>query len=232
MTRHDAAQDAELDPAIRTGGAWLAVAATLLIVALTMHPPPPAEDAAFMELIADEGATWIAVHWLAAIALSLFVVAGLIVLSGRSALTARPLTLSAWAIFAVGAFWTVRTAVAEATAVSHVAASGDLAGFEAWNGYAGGNAMGFAVFGLAVAAIAADQASRATTTMPRWASGLAVALGVLSFSGWVLGSILGVGLGGPVWLVSSLLMNAWLVWFGVLLVRAPVAAVSGRAVHA
>lgn len=213
----------------QTAGAWLAGAALLLTAALALHPPPPGETEAFMNLIAAEGQTWVIAHWLAAAALAAFVVAGLV---ATTALARGPLTQSAWAVLAVGAGSTAVTAVAEATAVSEVAAAGDLAAYSAWEGLAAGLSMGFALLALAVAGIAFDEARSRTSQVPRWSGYAASAVALLASVAWILNAAFGVSAGGPVWLVGSLVMNAWLLWFGVALARRPAAQVRREAVHA
>ena len=50
--------------------------------------------------------------------------------------------------------------------------------------------------------------------MPIWAAGSVSVAGFLSALGWTLGEHMGVWIGGPVWLISTLVMSLWLVWFG------------------
>ena len=50
--------------------------------------------------------------------------------------------------------------------------------------------------------------------MPFWAAALGTAAGFLSALGWTLGEHMGVWIGGPIWLISTLVMCLWLVWFG------------------
>lgn len=217
--------------AARTAGLWVATAALLLTVSLAMHPPPPAESAAFMDLIAAEGTTWQAVHWLAAAALASFVVAGLIALSAPD-LARSGVTKSAWGVLTVGALSTMFTAIAEATAVSHVAASGNLETFAAWESFAAAAALGFAFLGLAVAVLGAAEARHRAGALPEWAAWVAVPLGVGGFTGWMLGPVAGYSFGGPVWLVSSLAMGIWLVAYGIGVVRFTTKTAHEEVVHA
>jgi hypothetical protein len=78
---------------------------------------------------------------------------------------------------------------------------------------------GFAAMALAFTFIAANEAHQPHGTVFYWATRCATVLGVASFAGWALGSWFGLPFGGPVWLISSLLMCLWLVWFGLLLLR-------------
>ena len=80
-----------------------------------------------MQVVADSSTRWAISHWASAAGLSLFAVTGLIVLAARSRLTEAWWTMSAWAVLAVGALWTMTTAVAEATVVADAAASGNVA---------------------------------------------------------------------------------------------------------
>ena len=210
-------------------GAWLAAAALLLIAALALHPPPPAGAPAFMDLIADEGATWVVAHWIAAGALAAFVVTGLLALTAPA--SANKVPRSAWAILSVGALATMVTAVSEATAVSHVAAEGDLATFMAWERFAAGMSMGFVLMGLAFAGIAWQQARAQTPSVPRWSARVAALAGAVSSLAWVLVVAADVGPAGPVWLVSAVLVSLWLAWYGFSLMRAA-AVPHGRSTHA
>lgn len=203
----------------RVAGAWLAIASALLAVALVFHGPPAATIAEQMTIIAAESARWTAVHWTAAAALSLFTVAGLLVLAARSHLTASGWTMSAWAVVAVGALWTVTTAIAEATAVAGAAVSGDEAMFRAWWKFSEGEAGGFVFLALAVALIAGHEARGAQPATPAWAAGIAVVAGIGSFAGWAVGMWFDIPVGNLVWVVSSLVMCLWLLWFGTALAR-------------
>lgn len=209
------------DRAVRAGGAWLAIASFLMIVALAFHGPiaPDLDDQ--MARIADARIRWSAVHWVAATALSLYAVAGLIVLTSRSRLIERWWTTTAWAVLAVGALWTVTTAVAETTVVAHAAVSGSRETFQAWWAFAAGNANGFAFLALAVALIAGNEVDASAGATPIWSAWIAVVAGVASFAGWVLGMWFGIGPGNLLWLVASIAMSVWTFWFGVALMRFP-----------
>jgi hypothetical protein len=102
-----------------------------MIAALTTHGPIAVEASDQMVRISHRAHAWALAHWLAAAALSLYAVAGLIVLSSRSYLTAAPATLSAWAVIIIGGLWTLNTAVVEATAVTDAAVSGNSEMFAA-----------------------------------------------------------------------------------------------------
>jgi hypothetical protein len=124
--------------------------------------------------------------------------------------------MSAWAVLPVGALMTVSTAISEATVIFDAAVTGNRAVFESWWVFAEGMGNGFAAMALAFTAIAGNE-TRTSGVTPRWASGIATVAGAASFAGWVLGSWLGVAIGGLVWVVSSLMMCVWLVWFGLAL---------------
>jgi hypothetical protein len=203
---------------IRAAGFWLALAAFLLAAALAFHGTLAPDLGMQMQHIADGSLRWSIVHWAAAAALSFFAIAGLVALVAGSRLTEDWWTLSAWAALPVGALWTVSTAIAEATVIFEAAISGNRALFEAWLMFAEGMANGFAAMALAFTVIAASEA-RTAEAMPVWTSWIAATAGAASFAGWVLGSWLDVAIGGAVWVVSSLVMCLWLMWFGLALAR-------------
>lgn len=207
------------DTTVRTIGAWLALAAIVLAVALVFHGPISPDRGVQMERIADGSLRWAVVHWAAAAALSFFAIASLIALTAGSRLTQEWWTLSAWALLPVGALWTASTAVAEATTIFHAAVAGDRAVFDAWWMFAEGKANGFAAMALAFTVIAVNEARTESGATPFWASSIAAVAGVASFSGWVLGMWLGLAFGAPIWVVGSIVMCLWLVWFGLSLAR-------------
>ena len=127
--------------------------------------------------------------------------------------------MSAWAVVTVGALWTMTTAVAEATAIAGAAVSGNAPMFEAWWAFAEAKATGFAVLALAVAVIATNEARMPHGATPAWASWVAVAAGIVAFAGWVLGMWLGIAPGSFIWVISSMVMGLWTLWFGVALLR-------------
>lgn len=210
------------DDGIRVGGLWLAIASVLMIAVLALHGPIAPDLTDQMTRIAGASLKWEVAHWIAAAALSFYAVTGLIVLTSDSRLTQSGWTLSAWAVLTIGALWTVGTAVVETTVVTDAAVSGNSAVFEAWWAYAEGMATGFTVLAIAVAAIAANEARDPERATPAWSAQVAMVAGIASFAGWALGMWLGVAIGNLLWLISSLLMSAWLVWLGVGLARSPV----------
>lgn len=209
----------QTDTHMRVAGAWLGAGGLLLATALVFHGPPAVDVTDQMQIVAGGAGRWATVHWIAAAALSLFAVAGLVVLSAGSRLTGDWWTMSAWAVLPVGALWTMTTAVAEATAVTAAAVSGNVAMFESWWAFSEGKANGFAALALAIVLVARNEARASDRVMPVWASWTGVVVAAGSFLGWVLGSWLGIGAGGPIWLLSSLVMCLWLLWFGVALMR-------------
>lgn len=208
------------DIAVRVGGAWLAAASGLMIVAIAAHGPIAPELSDQMVRIAGRPTAWAVAHWIAAAGLSAFAVAGLIVLTSGSRLTEGWATLSAWAVLPIGALWTMTTAVAEATVVTNAAISGNAQVFEAWWMFAEGKANGFSFLALAVIAIAGQEARSPAAATPTWAARAAMVAGIGSFTGWALSMWFGIGQASLLWLVSSLLMSAWTAWFGVALARA------------
>lgn len=200
--------------ATQAAGVWLAVASVLLAITLVFHGPPEPIVSDQMTVIASSPTRWIAVHWMAAAALSFFAVAGLIVMGAGSRLTESGWTRSAWAVLPVGALWTLITAVAEATAVTHAAVTGNETAFAAWWTFSEGMANGFAALALCVAVIAGNEMQTVERATPKWAAGVAVFAGLASFIGWALWIWIDLGFGAPIWVVSSTLMCLWLLWFG------------------
>jgi hypothetical protein len=200
--------------AARVAGVWLASASLLLLAALTLHPPPSPDPDQFMSIIADAGTRWRVAHWGAALALSAFVAASLIALATPSHLNSGGWKISAWALLAVSAAWVVTTAVAEATVIADAAMANDRETFLAWERFAEGKAMGFLGVAAALALIAAGEATTLEPATPRWSSWAAVAAALVAFAGWTLGTVLGVDAGGVVWLVSTIVLSLWTLWFG------------------
>jgi hypothetical protein len=190
-----------------------------MIAVLGFHGPIAPDLNDQMQRIADGAVRWSIVHWIAAAALTLYAMTGLVVLSSESRLTEGWWTLTAWAVFVIGALWTLTTAVVEATVVADAAVSGTKQTFEAWWAFAEGMANGFAFLALAVAVIAGSEAQSIEGATPTWSAWIAVIAGVASFAGWALGMWFGVGLGNLLWLISSIVMSVWILWFGVALIR-------------
>jgi hypothetical protein len=208
--------------AIRMSGTWLAIASLLLIAALVLHGPiaPDLDDQ--MTMIADAPLRWAVAHWIASAALSLYAMSGLIALASRSRLTEGAWTMTAWAAITIGALWTVTTAVAETTVVSNAAVAGSRETFHAWWAFAAGKGNGFAFVALAVAAIAGNEARSSIGVTPSWSASTGMVAALASFAGWVLGMWFGVGAGNLLWLIATILMTAWTLWFGIGLVRSPI----------
>ena len=210
---------------VRVGGTWLAVASGLMIATLVLHGPIAPDLNDQMMRIAGRPTVWVVAHWIAAAGLSIYAVAGLLVLTSESRLTAGWWTTTAWALLPVTALWTLTTAVAEATAVTDAVNSGNAEMFAAWWAFAEGKATGFAFLALAVAVIAGNEAQSTDGVTPAWAAWTAMVAGVASFTGWALGMWFGIGVGNLLWLATSILMSMWIVWFGVALTRSPVSAI-------
>jgi hypothetical protein len=212
------------DRSIRVGGAWFAMASFLMIAVLVLHGPISPDLGEQMARVSDGVRRWSVAHWIAAAGLSLHAVAGLVILTSQSRLTEGWWTTTAWAVIPIAALWTLTTAVAEATVVSDAARSGNREVFDAWWAFAAGKANGFSFLALAVALIAGHEAQSAERATPAWSAWTAMVMGVVSFTGWALGMWFGVGPGSVIWVISSILMSAWGVWFGVALARSPVIA--------
>lgn len=205
--------------AVQVAGMWFAAASVLMVAVLVSHGPLAHDLDHQMQRIANGALRWNVVHWIAAAALSLHALTGLVVLASGSRLTEDRLTLSAWALLVVSAIWTITTAVAEATIVTSAAVSGDVETFRAWWTFAEGMGNGFAFFALAVAVIAAHQAQRSERAWPVWSARVGMVAGLASFAGWALGRWFGVSFGNLLWVATSIVMSLWTLWFGVALMR-------------
>ena len=205
---------------VRAAGAWLAVGSLVFVVSLALHPRPSPDLGEFMAIIAANSTLWIAVHWAAALALTMLVIAGLLMLTAGSRFTETWWTVSAWAVLIIGALWVTTTAVAEATVIATAAAAGDTATFEAWQIFAEGTALGFGFLVAAVAVIAVTEARSVRSITPAWAAWIGAIAAVVAFVAFVvLGLILGIAIGGPIWLISTIVVGLWTLWFGIGLVR-------------
>jgi hypothetical protein len=193
-------------------GLWLRTGAILLIIALVFHGPPDPDLSVQMQYIAEGHTRWALVHWTAAVALLLMSGAGFLNVQNTGGYTAG--IRSAWLVFALGALLTVSTAVSEAAVVSAAAKAGDKAAFHSWWEFAGGMGNGFFALAVATALIAFAEARSDSGRTPVWACAAGTVVGVLSAVGWSLGQHFSIGIGGPIWLISTLLMCAWLAWFG------------------
>jgi hypothetical protein len=205
--------------AICTAGVWLAAASLLMIAVFALHGPLAPDLGEQMTRISAAPDRWRVAHWLAASSLSFYAMTGFLVLSAGSRLTTSGATLSAWVIVSIGALWTLTTALAEATAVTAAATSGRRETFEAWWAFAEGKATGFAFVALAVALIAWHESRSSDRVTPRWAAGLGAVAGLASFAGWALGRWLGIPVGNLLWVVASVVMSVWTLWFGLGLAR-------------
>ena len=205
--------------AVRVGGVWLTTASFLMIVVFSLHGPIAPDHSDQMTRIAEASLRWSVIHWIAAAALSLYAVSGLVVLTSQSRLTDGLWTMTAWSVIIVVALCTVTTAVAETTVVTNAAMSGSIETYEAWWAFAEGNGNGFAFMALAFAVIAGREARASAGATPAWAAWTATVAGIVSFAGWALGMWFGVGLANLLWVVASLVMSAWTLWFGVVLMR-------------
>jgi hypothetical protein len=196
------------------GGLWLGTGASLLIVALVFHGPPDPDLSVQMQYIAEGHTRWALVHWTAAVALFLLSGAGFLNLTDQNAGGSSTGLRSAWLVLALGALLTVSTAISEAAVVSVAANAGDKAAFNSWWAFGGGMGNGFFALAIATACIALAESRSDASRMPVWSCSAGTVFGILSAVGWSLGEHFGIGIGGPIWLISTLLMCAWLAWFG------------------
>lgn len=197
-----------------TASAWLAAGAALLFAALVLHEPPDPDLSILMQHIADGHGRWALAHWIAAVALFLLSGAAFLTLVTTPAIHQSPILCSAWMVMALGALTTFSTAISESTAISGAANSGDIATFSIWWGFASGMANGFFALALSTALIAYCDFRSADSPLPGWVAVAGTVFGVLSAIGWTLNMHLEIAIGGPIWLISSLLMCLWLTWFG------------------
>src|SRR5687768_16296516 len=205
--------------AVRVAGTWFAIASFLMVGVFVLHGPIAHDLNHQMQRIADGAARWTVVHWIAAFALSLYALTGLVVLASGSRLIESRSTMTAWATLVVSAMWTVMTAAVEATVVASAAVAGDIETFETWWAFASGMATGFAFFALSVGVIAANEARSSERATPVWSARVAMVAGAASFAGWALGMWFGVAFGSLLWVASSIVMSLWTFWFGVTLMR-------------
>lgn len=197
-----------------TARLWLSTGAGLLSAALVFHGPPDPDLTVQLHHVADGSHRWSIVHWTAAVSLFLLSGAAFLALFGRAAGEALPGHPGAWMVMALGALATFTTAVTEAAVVAKAANAGDQATFDTWWAFSGGMANGFFALAIATGLIALSVVRDDQRQIPIWASVAGTASGFLSAFGWVLDEHMGIGIGGPIWLISTLVMSLWLVWFG------------------
>lgn len=207
------------DTRIRVGGAWLSIGAIALIASLLLHAQPSPVPNEFMANIASEPLQWMIAHWLAALSSSLFVIAGLIILTTHSRLTHRWWTVTAWAVTIVGSLWITSTAMIEATVGLSAAVDGDVATFVEWQLFGQGLALAFVGVAPALALIAYNEAQNGPETTPVWASWIGAAAGIVAAVAFALVIGLGVSRAGIVWIPTTIVMSLWIVWFGLSLAR-------------
>ena len=198
-----------------TAGLWLGAGASLLIIALVFHGPPDPDLSVQMHHVAEGHTRWALVHWTAAVALFLISGSGFLNLIDQNTGGSSTGLRSAWLVLALGALLTVSTAVSEAAVVSAAANAGDMAAFALLVGIFGRHGEWFLrprtrnVRSLRWLKRAAMPAG-----CPHGPCRGSAIFGVLSAVGWSLGEHFGIGIGGPIWLISTLLMCVWLAWFG------------------
>lgn len=216
------------DARMRAGGGGLAVGSLLFVLGLVLHPPPSPDPAEFMATIAEDPTRWVVAHGATAVALSVFAIAGLIVLTSRSRLTRHWWTTTAWAGLVVTSLWVTTAAVAEATVITRAAVTGETATFETWSVFAEAHSAAFVFLALAIAVIAGNEARSTRETTPAWGAWLGAIAGVVAALAFVAGLGLGIALGSIVWLVAAIAMSLWTLWFGVALARTSDAAWTER----
>lgn len=203
----------------KTARRWLGTGAALLTAALVFHGPPDPDLNVQLRHVADGSHRWSIVHWTAAASLFLISGGAFLALFGRAAGEDLPGHSGAWMVMALGALATFTTAVAEAAVVAEAAHAGDQATFEIWWAFSSGMANGFLALAIATGFIALAVLRSDDRGMPLWAAAAGTSAGILSALGWTLGEHMGVWIGGPVWLISTLVMCLWLVWFGLAGIR-------------
>ncbi|SDB20355.1 hypothetical protein [Bauldia litoralis] len=198
----------------RTARMWLGTGSALLSAALVFHGPPDTDLTVQLHHVADGSQRWSIVHWTAAVSLFLISGGAFLALFGQAAGENLPGHPGAWMVMALGALATFTTAVAEAAVVAEAAHAGEQATFDIWWAFSSGMANGFFALAIATGFIALAVVRSNHREMPVWAAAVGTAAGFLSALGWTLGEHMGVSIGGPVWLISTLAMCLWLVWFG------------------
>lgn len=212
---------------LRTARLWLGSGAALLTAALVFHGPPDPDLTIQLHHVADGSNRWAIVHWTAAVALFLFSGAAFLTLLASAAgekVAGHP---GAWMVMALGALATVTTAVSEASVVSVAAQAGDQTAFDTWWAFSSGMANGFFALAIAVGLIALSEFRSDARHLPRWTAAIGMVAGFLSALGWCLGEQLGIAIGGPIWLISTLVMCLWLIAF--CLIGLPVTAAARQA---
>lgn len=197
----------------RTARLWLGAGASLLVAALIFHGPPDPDLTVQLHHVADGSDRWSIVHWTAAISLFLISGAAFLTLLGAAAGAAMTGHPGAWMVMALGGLTTFTTAVSEATVVAAAAHAGDQAAFDTWWAFSSGMANGFFALAIAVGLIALAELLAEDGRLPKWAAAIGTATGFLSALGWSLGEQLGIAIGGPIWLISTIVMCLWLIWF-------------------
>lgn len=204
---------------IITAGGWLAAGALLVVLGLAIHPPPSPDPAVFMAIIADDLTRWLISHYASAIGFALWVGAALLVLAARSPLTRQWWTASAWALVAVGSMWVMFGWLLEATVIIDAVGADDAVAFERWQALIQGLDLGFFATALGVVAIAITEARADAHIIPPWAAWIGAVAAVLVTITGFLALGLGIAAAGPGWLVSSIVLGLWALWFGIGLMR-------------
>lgn len=185
----------------RAARLWLATGAGLLVSALVFHGPPDPDLTVQSSHIADGGNRWAIVHWTAAVALFLMSGGAFLTLFSTAAGSIRTGQPGAWMIMALGALTTFTTAVSEAAVLAAAAHAGDQAAFDTWWAFSTGMANGFFALVIAVGLIALGAFRAKAEPMPKWVAAIGMAAGFLS------------AIGGPIWLIATMVMCLWLIWF-------------------
>ncbi len=208
------------DTGMRVAGAWLAIASVLLGFVLVGHGPIHPDLAQQMQVIASGVTLWVVVHWAAAAALSLFVVASLIVLTAGSRLTERVGPIVG------GGFRSARFGHDDRRGRGTPSRSrrrNDMADSRS----GGRSPRAGQRLHVPLPGGCRDRRNEALSRQqvtPTWASLVGVVAGLGAFVGWPLGMWFGIGLGSLVWVASSFVMALWTLWFGLGLARTEISA--------
>lgn len=107
----------------------------------------------------------------------------------------------------------------EATVIIDIAEAGDTVAFERWQSLIGGLDLGIIGIAVGIAAIAINETGPTGRTTPAWAAWVAVLAGIVGVISWLVAIGLGIEAAGLGWLVATIVMVLWALWFGIALVR-------------
>lgn len=204
----------------RTAGALLAIGALLMVIGNLLHarPEPALED--MMATVAEGATVWRLSHGLIMFGTILLAMGALDLIVGRTGLTDRWSTFSAWTALVIVLPIITVAIVAELSVFPMAAEAGDLAAFERWDTFAftGITHSALLIF-LAFFLIAGDQFQRDDRVTHRWAAGVGAVAALAGVVGAVIVGILGMRTLLPMLGVSLLITFVWVLWFGIGLLR-------------